>query len=54
MPEEMRKRVGSYYTWALSSVLGLAYDWATTRNVPMEYVFDNADKDIKREMRRLD
>jgi len=50
MPEEMRMRVGSYYTWALSSVLGLAYDWAIRRDVPMEYVFDNAEKVIRREI----
>lgn len=50
MPEDMRARVGSYYTWATSSVLGLAHDWAKERNVPMEYVFDTADKLVKREI----
>jgi hypothetical protein len=50
MPKDMRERVGSYYTWALSSVLGLAYDWATRRSVPIEYVFDTADKHTKREI----
>jgi hypothetical protein len=50
MPEDMRERVGSYYTWAASSVLGLAHDWATSRSVPIEYVFDTADKEVKREI----
>jgi hypothetical protein len=50
MPEDMLKRVGSFYTWAVSSVLGLAYDWAEERSVPIEYVFDTADKMIKREI----
>ncbi|HTV03771.1 MAG TPA: DUF3800 domain-containing protein [Acidobacteriaceae bacterium] len=50
MPEDMRKRIGSYYTWALSSVLALAHDWAARRSVPMEYVFDEASKNIKREI----
>ena len=50
MPEDMRKRVGSYYTWALSSVLGLTYDWSVKRSVPMEYVLDEADKAVKREI----
>jgi Protein of unknown function (DUF3800) len=50
MPEDMRKRVGSYYTWAVSSVLGMAYDWATTLVVPVEYVFDTAGKEIEREI----
>jgi len=50
MPEDMRKRVGSYYTWAVSSVLGLAYDWSNKRSVQMEYVFDEADKPVKREI----
>lgn len=50
MPEDMRKRIGSYYTWALSSVLGATYDWATQRSVPMEYVLDEADKGVKREI----
>jgi hypothetical protein len=47
----MKSAVGeSHYTWAVSSVLGLAEDWASSRGVPMEYVFDNADKPIKREI----
>jgi hypothetical protein len=52
MPKDMRERVGSYYTWALSSVLGSAYDWAVHRAipVPIEYVFDTADKQVKREI----
>jgi hypothetical protein len=50
MPEDMRKRVGSYYTWALSSVIGLAHDWALERAVPMEYVFDTAEKPVRREI----
>jgi hypothetical protein len=52
MPKDMRERVGSYYTWAASSVLGSAYDWAVHRAVPvpMEYVFDTADKQVKREI----
>ena len=48
---EMKQAVGhSYFTWAVSSVLGLAHDWAMVRSVPMEYVFDNAEKKVKREI----
>jgi hypothetical protein len=51
LPPDMKAAVGeSHYTWAVSSVLGLAEDWASNRGVPMEYVFDNADKPIKREI----
>lgn len=50
MPKDMQERVGSYYTWALSSVLGLADDFARERGAPMEYVFDNADKQTQREV----
>ena len=50
VPGDMLKRVGSFYTWALSSVLGLAHDWAVARSVPMEYVFDTATKEVKREI----
>ena len=52
VPEEMWASVGkSHYVWAVSSVLGLSYDWAISRAVPMEYVFDNAEKAIKRDLR---
>lgn len=48
---EMKAAIGeSYFTWAVSSVLGLAHDWALQRSVPMEYVFDNAEKKVKREV----
>lgn len=50
-PPDVKEAMGhSYYTWAASSVLGLAYDWATAKMVPMEYVFDNADKSVKDEI----
>lgn len=48
---EMKLAVGeSHYVWAVSSVLGLAHDWAISRNAPMEYVFDTAEKKVKREV----
>jgi hypothetical protein len=48
---DLRAAVGnSHYTWAVSSVIGLAHDWAAERNVPMEYVFDTATKDVRREI----
>jgi Protein of unknown function (DUF3800) len=51
IPKEMRASVGqSHYTWAVSSVLGYVYDWSVERSVPIEYVFDNASKDVKREI----
>lgn len=50
MPLEMRERVGSYYTWALSSLLGMGDDFSKKYDVPMEYVFDNADNKTKREV----
>jgi hypothetical protein len=51
VPKDMFFRIGeSYYTWAVSSVLGLAYDWAVERSVSIDYVFDTADKKVKREI----
>jgi Protein of unknown function (DUF3800) len=51
LPPDMKAAVGeSHYTWAVSSVLALAEDWASERGVPMGYVFDNAGKPIKREI----
>jgi hypothetical protein len=50
LPDDLRRRIGSYYTWALSSVLGLAHDYGLARSVGMEYVFDTAEKEIKREI----
>lgn len=50
VPKDMLKRIGSHYTWAVSSVIGLAYDWTEARAVKMEYVFDTVDKSVKREI----
>ncbi|MGA8152618.1 MAG: DUF3800 domain-containing protein [Terriglobales bacterium] len=51
VPKEMWLSVSqSHYIWALSSVLGLSYDWASERATPMEYVFDNASKEEKRDI----
>jgi hypothetical protein len=51
VPKEMWLSVGqSHYVWALSSVLGLSYDWASSHSAPMEYVFDNASKAEKRDI----
>jgi hypothetical protein len=51
LPADMKAAVGqSYYTWAVSSLLGLGHDWAHERSVPIEYVFDEESKDIKREI----
>jgi hypothetical protein len=51
VPKEMWLSVSqSHYVWALSSVLGLSYDWASKHSTPMEYVFDNASKEEKRDI----
>lgn len=51
VPKEMWLSVGqSHYVWALSSVLGLSYDWSSNHSTPMEYVFDNASKEEKRDI----
>ena len=51
VPADMKAAVGhSYYTWAVSSLLNLAHDWAEKRSVPIEYVFDEENKNIKREI----
>jgi hypothetical protein len=51
VPKEMWSGIGkSHYIWAVSSVLGLGYDFASSRSVPMEYVFDNTDKHTKRDI----
>jgi hypothetical protein len=51
VPKEMWLGVSqSHYVWALSSVLGLSYDWASSHSAPMEYVFDNASKEEKRDI----
>ncbi len=48
---DLKKAVGnSHYTWAASSVIGLASDWSIEHKAPMEYVFDNATKDVKVEI----
>jgi hypothetical protein len=48
---EMKAAIGeSYFSWAMSSVLGLAHDWAEERKVPMEYVYDRAEKKVEREV----
>jgi len=46
----MWANVGSHYIWALSSVFGLSYDWATQRAAPMEYVLDSASKQEQRDI----
>jgi hypothetical protein len=51
MPEDMRVGVSkNHFVWALSSVLGMSYDWSTKRSAPMEYVFDLTDKETKRDI----
>jgi hypothetical protein len=51
VPKEMRLSVSrSHYVWALSSVLGLSFDWASSHSTPMEYVFDNTSKEEKRDI----
>lgn len=52
VPEDMWLGVGgSHYIWALSSVLGLGYDWASQHATPMEYVFDTpSSKEEKRDI----
>jgi hypothetical protein len=51
MPLEMRVGVSSnHFVWAVSSVLGMGYDWATRTSAPMEYVFDLTDKETKRDI----
>jgi hypothetical protein len=55
LPADMKAAVGrSYYTWAVLSLLGLAHDWAekhSVPSVPIEYIFDKEDKNIKREIK---
>ena len=51
MPGDMRLGVSkNHFVWALSSVLGLSYDWSKKRSAPMEYVFDLTDKETKRDI----
>jgi hypothetical protein len=51
VPKEMWLSVSqSHYVWALSSVLGLSYDWASEHATPMEYIFDTASKEEKRDI----
>jgi hypothetical protein len=40
----------SYFSWAVSSLVGLCFDWSKQRSVEMEYVFDNSDKAIQIEI----
>lgn len=48
---DLKAAVGnSHYAWALSSVLGHALDFAEQHKAPMAYVFDNAEKVVKREI----
>ena len=48
---DLKAAVGdSYFTWALSSVLGLALDFADSQKAPMHFVFDHADKVLRREI----
>ncbi len=50
VPKDMLSNVGNHYIWALSSVLGLSYDWASKRSAPMEYVLDTPSKQEKRDI----
>lgn len=51
VPKEMWSSVGeSHYVWALSSVLGMSYDWSSSHSAPMEYVLDNTSKEEKRDI----
>jgi Protein of unknown function (DUF3800) len=51
VPKEMWLSVSqSHYVWGLSSVLGMSYDWASKQSAQMEYVFDNASKEEKRDI----
>jgi hypothetical protein len=50
IPKEMLANVGNHYIWALSSVLGLSYDWASERSAAMEYILDTAPKQEKRDI----
>lgn len=44
IPSELRELIGKYhYTWGVDAVCGFIWDWANTRGVSMEYVFDNMD-----------
>ena len=51
VPKEMWLSVSqSHYVWALSSLLGLSYDWASQHATLMQYVFDTAAKEEKRDI----
>jgi hypothetical protein len=44
IPDEFRRLIGRHhYTWGVDAVCGFIWDWANTRGVSMEYVFDNVD-----------
>lgn len=48
---DMKSAVGnSHYSWAVSSVIGHAEDFSKKHNEPITYVFDNADKLIRKEV----
>jgi hypothetical protein len=52
VPPDMKIAVSkNHFVWALSSLFGLGYDWATKRAVPLEYVLDlPSSKEIKRDI----
>jgi hypothetical protein len=55
IPSDMRKTVGEYhYTFAVDALCGWINDWAATRSVPMEYVFDYLDKSQKPQKKEIE
>lgn len=51
LPDELREIIGkSHYTLAVDHVCGFIRNWALSRNVPLEYVFDETGKAQKREI----
>lgn len=52
IPDEFRAVVGrQHYTWGVDAICGFIWHWARTRNLPMEYVFDNLDGKAQREQK---
>ena len=53
VPMEAREVIGNnHYTYAVDGVISWIHNWASEREVPMEYVFDTIDEKTQRVQRR--
>jgi hypothetical protein len=51
IPGDFKRFVGRYhYTWAVDQACGFIEAWAQEKEVPMEYIFDMAGKNQKKEI----